>query len=147
MPARNIATILILLIMAPLAHAADPIYTGFFSNVAVGGYDPIAYFTEGEAVEGDQAHALEYMGAEFRFNSESNLAMFRADPEKYAPQYGGYCAWAMATGDFAKGDPHYWAIVDGKLYLNYDRKIQEKWQKDIPGFIESADARWPGVLD
>ncbi|MEM7363814.1 MAG: YHS domain-containing (seleno)protein [Pseudomonadota bacterium] len=125
----------------------DPIYTSFFSNVAVGGYDPVAYFEEGRPIEGDAMYSLQYKGAEFRFSSEQNLTLFRANPEDYAPQYGGYCAWAVSQGNLAKGDPDHWKIVDGKLYLNYSKSIQQRWEKNIPGFIATADLNWPNVLE
>ena len=133
---------------APAAFAdKDPVYTGNFTNVAVEGYDPVAYFTEGKPVKGDKDFTTEYQGAEWRFSSQANLDAFLADPEKYAPQYGGYCAWAVSQGYTAKGDAKHWKIVDGKLYLNYNSSIQKKWEKDIPGFIQSADASWPTVLE
>ena len=124
-----------------------PIYTGTFSSLAVGGYDPVAYFTQGRPVKGSSAHQLRHKGAKWRFASQANLEKFRADPGKYAPRYGGYCAWAVSQGYTAKGDPQYWKIVDGKLYLNYDASVQARWEKDIPGFIRKADANWPGVLN
>lgn len=132
---------------APAAHADKaPVYTGLFNNVAVEGHDPVAYFTEGRPVEGSREFSTEYQGAEFRFASQENLDTFLADPEAYAPQYGGYCAWAISQGYTAKGDADLWRIVDGKLYLNYNRKVQQDWEQDIPGFIASADANWPAVL-
>lgn len=137
----------ITLTAAPAAFAGqDPVYTGRFDNLAVQGYDPVAYFTEGKPVKGDKAFTTQYNGANFRFASQNNLDAFLADPEKYAPQYGGYCAWAMADGKFAKGDADYWAIVDGKLYLNYNANIQKKWNADRAGFISSANGHWPDVL-
>ncbi|RIJ17072.1 YHS domain-containing (seleno)protein [Henriciella mobilis] len=133
--------------LAAPAHAdKKPVYTGIFSNTAVGGHDPVAYFTEGKPVEGKKEFSTEYQGAEFRFASAENLALFEADPEKYAPQFGGYCAWAVAQGDTAKGDPDYWKIVDGKLYLNYNKKIQERWEQNEAAFIEQAETNWPAVL-
>lgn len=135
-------------VLAPAAHAdKDPVYTGFFSNTAVGGHDPVAYFTEGKPVKGDRAFSTTYQGAEFRFASQSNLDTFLADPEAYAPAYGGYCAWAVSQGYTAKGDPDFWKIVDGRLYLNFNRQVQTDWEQDIPGFIEKADANWPSVLE
>ena len=134
--------------MALPAHAEKaPVYTGAFSKVAVEGYDAVAYFTEGKPVKGDKDFATQYNGAEFRFSSQANLDAFTADPEKYAPQYGGYCAWAVSQGYTAKGDAEHWRIVDGKLYLNYNAKVQRDWEADIPGFIQSANANWPNVLD
>lgn len=134
-----------LLAAAPAAQAEPPIYTGVFSNTALQGHDPVAYFTEGKPVKGDEAFTTEYMGAEFRFASAANRDAFLADPHAYAPQYGGYCAWAMADGKHAKGDARHWRIVDGKLYLNYNKSIQKKWDADIPGFIERADTEWSDI--
>ena len=128
--------------IAPAAHAEPAIYTGRFSDTALQGYDPVAYFTEGEPVKGSKDFSTEYMGATFRFASAENRDTFLADPTAYAPQYGGYCAWAMADGNYAKGSAKHWKIVDGKLYLNYNSGIQKKWNADIPGFIERADKQW-----
>lgn len=129
------------------AHADKaPIYTGNFSNTAVQGHDPVAYFTEGKPMKGSKKFTTEYQGAEFRFASAENLAAFKVDPAKYAPQYGGYCAWAISQGYTAKGDADHWKIVDGKLYLNYNKKIQEEWEQDQASFIVEADTNWPEVL-
>ena len=133
----------------PLANAVAkdaPVYTGSFSNVAVGGHDPVAYFAEGKPVKGDRSIVLQHAGAEWRFASAQNRDRFAAAPERYAPQYGGYCAWAAAQGYTASGDPQFWKIVDDKLYLNYDADVQKKWEKDIPGFIAKANQNWPAVL-
>ena len=137
----------LVLLLVPAALAEEPeIYTGFGSSLAVGGYDTVAYFSEGQPVKGSKDFTLDYKGATWRFSSQENLVAFEQDPEAFAPQYGGYCAWAMANGDLAKGNPNFWRIVDGRLYLNISRGIQRKWEKDIPGFIEKADANWPGIL-
>ncbi len=136
----------ILLLAASPALAVDPVYTGRFSSLAVSGYDPVAYFTEGRPVEGTSDHTLEWNGATWRFASDTNRAAFQADPAAYAPQYGGYCAWAVSQGKTASADPERWKIVDGKLYLNYNAAIQERWEKDVPGHITRADANWPGIL-
>ncbi len=133
--------------VAPAAFAdTDPVYTGRFSNLAVQGYDPVAYFTVGEPTKGSRDFSTNYQGAEFRFASQENLNAFLEEPEAYAPQYGGYCAWAVAQGYTAKGDARHWKIVDGKLYLNYNRKVQSDWEADVPGFIQSADVNWPTIL-
>lgn len=129
------------------ALAKDPVYTPRFSNLAVNGYDAVAYFTEGKPVKGAADFEYDYMGAVWRFSSRENLDAFKAAPESYAPQYGGYCAWAISQGYTASGNPNNWTIVEGKLYLNYNDKIQARWEEDIPGFIAKADANWPGVLD
>jgi len=127
--------------------AEDPIYTGLLNNNAAGGYDTVAYFTQSKPVKGSSEYTSEYMGAEFRFSSASNKAMFDADPNKYAPQYGGYCAWAVSQGYTASGDPELWKVDNGKLYFNYNRKVREGWLKDIPGFVAAANKHWPKVLD
>ena len=136
------------IVMATPAAFADkpPVYTGNFSNVAVQGHDPVAYFTDDTPVKGSKKFKTTYEGAEFRFANADNLAAFKADPAKYAPQYGGYCAWAVSQGYTAKGDADNWAIVDGKLYLNYNKKVQDTWNEDRAGFIASADQEWPTVL-
>lgn len=129
------------------AQASEPaIYTGIFDGVALGGYDPVAYFEGGAPLEGSAAHSVDWQGAEWRFASAENRARFIADPEAYAPQFGGYCAWAVAEGYTAHGDPHVWSIVDGRLYLNYSARVHRRWERDVPGFISRADANWPGVL-
>ena len=128
--------------VAAPAFAEDPVYTSRWSNVAVQGYDPVAYFTIGAPTEGSKNFSTTYMGAEFRFVSQENLDLFLANPTAYAPQYGGYCAWAIADGDYAKGNAKNWAIVDGKLYLNYNKSIQKKWDKDRAGFITAGDQQW-----
>ncbi|WP_434361711.1 YHS domain-containing protein [Parasalinivibrio latis] len=127
--------------------AADPIYTGFFSDKALGGYDTVAFFTEGKPVKGQKSFQTNYKGATWLFSSQQHLEMFEAEPDKYAPQYGGYCAWAIgAKNDLAPGDPKYWHIVDNKLYLNYNQSVQNDWLKDVPGFIASGDKNWPELV-
>jgi len=129
------------------AVAKDPVYTGIFSSLAVSGYDPVAYFTEGKPVEGRSDFEYEWNGATWRFVDQNNLDTFKANPEVYAPQFGGYCAWAVAQGSTASSDPDAWRIVDGKLYLNYSKSVQEKWLQDISGNIAKADKNWPAVLE
>lgn len=125
--------------------AAVPVFAS--DGVAIRGSDPVAYFTEGRPVAGSPAHALEWNGAVWHFASASNRAAFEADPERYAPQYGGFCAWAVAEkGKLYSTQPENWAIVDGKLYLNFNDDIQARWQEDIAGFIARGDERWPGLL-
>ncbi|MDZ4762781.1 MAG: YHS domain-containing (seleno)protein [Alphaproteobacteria bacterium] len=132
---------------APAAFAEKaPVYTSFASDLAVGGFDPVAYFQSKGPVEGSKTFEYTHNGAKWRFANAENLAAFKSDPARYAPQYGGYCAWAASQGYTAKGDPKYWKVVNGKLYLNYNSDIQTKWEKDVPGFITKADANWPKVL-
>ena len=138
---------LLCLAWAPAWAGEAPVYTGLFSKTAVGGYDPVAYFTEGRPVKGDGRFVTSYKGAEWRFASAENRERFLASPESYAPQYGGYCAWAVAQGYTASGDPQRWKIVNGRLYLNYDLEVQKKWEASIPEFIQAADRQWPKLVD
>ncbi|EON93589.1 YHS domain-containing protein [Marinobacter lipolyticus SM19] len=125
----------------------DPVYTGFLSNTGAGGYDTVSYFQAGEPIRGSTKYITEYMGATWRFSTAENLALFEETPERYAPAYGGYCAWAVSQGYLAKGDPQHWAIRYGRLFLNYDESVQNRWLKDTEAFIRQADANWPKVLE
>lgn len=111
-------------------------------NGAIDGYDPVAYFTEGKPVEGSASIGLEWGGGTWRFSSEANRHAFESDPEKYAPQYGGYCAYGMSEGYLAQTDPAAWTIVDGKLYLNFDAGVMERWRETKERRIPRADANW-----
>lgn len=145
--ALALATLALPVSLTPAAFAEKaPVYTGLFSNLAIDGHDPVAYFTEGKPVKGSKDFSTEYQGAEFRFASQANLDAFLADPQKYAPQYGGYCAWAAAQNKTAPGKAEYWAIVDDKLYLNFSKKVQDDWNEDREGFITKADENWPDLL-
>lgn len=132
-------------IFAP-SHAAEapaaPTYT-VNRNLAVGGYDAVAYFTQGRPVQGDAQFTATYKGAIYQFSSAANRDAFNAAPQRYAPQYGGFCAWAASQGYQAPGRPQFWTIVDGKLYLNFNRDIQQRWEGDRAAFIRQADANWP----
>lgn len=128
------------------AFAADKVYTGTFSNKAVSGYDTVAYFTEGKPVKGSSEHKSEYNGATWHFSSAENKAKFDENPSKYAPQYGGYCAWAVSQGYTASGDPNQWAIHNGKLYLNYNADVKKKWDANRDGFIADANKNWPTLV-
>ena len=109
----------------------------------LGGYDPVSYFTGVTPAKGLAAFTSAYRGETYQFTSAANRDAFAADPGKYLPQYGGYCAWAVAQGKLAPGDPLISRVVDGKLYLNVNRDIAARWERDIPGFIRSADGNWP----
>ena len=130
-------------LVAITAVAEPAVYTGLVKGVAVGGYDAVAYFTQGRAVAGRPEFSLKHKGADWRFASAANLAAFTQAPEKYEPQYGGYCAYAVASGSLAKGDPTQWKIVGDKLYLNYSRSVQQTWEKNPQSFIGKADTAWP----
>lgn len=143
---RALALLGLLTLLASPAAALEPVNKTLLGDLAVDGYDVVAYFTDGKPVEGSAEHKLEWNGAVWRFASAEHRAMFEREPAKYAPAYGGYCAWAVAHGYTADTDPEAWAIVDGRLYLNYSQKVQEKWRQDIPGHIAKGDANWPGLL-
>ena len=134
------------LLVSNAAWAVDPVYTGLFSNKAIKGYDTVAYFTEGKPVEGSTEFSFEYKEAIWLFSSQENLDLFKEDPQKYEPQYGGYCAFAVAKGTTASIKPELFTINDGKLYLNYSKKINDQWLDDKENFIKSADKNWPEVL-
>ena len=125
------------------AAAGNTWFTG--GDAAVRGYDAVAYFTEGRPVEGKREIIHRWMDTEWRFASAVNRDLFAAKPEKYAPQYGGWCAWAVANGYTASTDPHAWKIVDGRLYLNYSKSVQRQWNGNIPDHIARGDRNWPGI--
>jgi len=131
----------------PAATKLAPVYTGLVKGVAVGGYDAVAYHTVGKAVVGNPAITLEHEGVAWRFASEANRELFRAEPARYAPQYGGYCAYAVSQGYTAKGDPKAWSIVGGKLYLNYTQPVKRDWDGQRQAFITLGDKNWPKVLE
>ena len=152
--ARALAAAVLAVASVAPALAAEPINTleksGLFgydpSGVAIRGYDTVAYFTEGAPVEGSEEFTAEWQGATWRFASAEHLDLFEADPERYAPQYGGYCAYGVAQDGLVKIEPENWTILDDKLYLNYDDDVQALWEEDVPGFIEQADAKFDALL-
>lgn len=132
--------------MAPAFATEAPVFVARASAYAVSGYDPVAYFTLGRPTPGVDQFTARYQGATYRFASAANRDAFVANPAHYAPQYGGYCAWAVSQGYVARGNPQNWRIVDGRLYLNFDGGVQQRWERDIPGNIRSANANWPTAL-
>ncbi len=128
----------------PASAASPEVFTR--DGAAIGGYDPVAYFTKGKPVKGDAAHSVTWKGAEWRFATAENKASFEADPAAYAPQYGGYCAFAVSRGYTAKTEPDAFTVHEGKLYLNFDKGVRRRWERDVPGNISKGDANWPTVL-
>ncbi len=135
----------LLTFMGP-AFAIEPI-NKTSDGVAIKGYDPVAYFTDRRPVKGTEEFEYVWMGAKWRFSSAQHRNLFAENPEKYAPRYGGYCAYAVSLGSIADIDPEAWTIFDGKLYLNLSKKVKELWSKDIPGNIKKADENWPKILE
>ena len=117
------------------------------STPGLSGYDPVSYFTEGTPQRGSGYHVADYQGVTYAFTSEEHKEMFQGNPEKYAPAYGGWCAYGVAVGKKFVADPEVWKIVKGKLYVNLDRDIQSKWNEDIPGHIKTADENWTEIRD
>lgn len=128
------------------AYALDAINTTYFGNLAVQGYDTVAYFTENRPVEGKKSFEYEWMGANWRFSSAENLNLFKENPEQYAPAYGGYCAFAVSQDTTASIEPEQFTIHEGKLYLNYNKAVNTKWLADRDAFIVDADRNWPELL-
>lgn len=132
------------LLASPLA--ARPVNTDR-DGLALKGYDPVAYFTEQRAVRGDARFTAAHDGATYRFASAANRDLFQREATRYAPQYGGYCAYGVAGGYKVRIDPEAFTVRDGKLYLNYDRRVQARWLKDVPGYLAKSEVNWPGLRD
>ncbi|GJL51679.1 YHS domain-containing (seleno)protein [Candidatus Nitrospira salsa] len=115
------------------------------STPGLSGYDPVAYFTDGKPMRGSGYHVAEFDGVTYAFANEDHKEMFEANPDKFVPAYGGYCAYGVAVGKKFVSDPEAWKIVEGRLYLNLDRDIQNKWLKDIPGYIEQSEENWKDI--
>ena len=128
-----------------LAQAGPVVYQE--NGIAIKGTDPVAYFRQGQPVTGSTQFTYQWGGATWRFSSAENRDLFAANPDRYAPQYGGFCAFAVSRGYTAPIDPNAWTIVDGKLYLNFNQRVHNQWSRDIPGNIAKADRNWPGVLN
>jgi hypothetical protein len=144
---KYLSVIVFTLFTLPALALDNAVSTGFFSDTAIDGYDTVAYFTQGKPVVGDKKFELLWRDANWRFANQKNLDLFKQNPQKYAPQYGGYCAWAMADGKTAGIDPDAWHIEDGKLYLNYDKKVQNDWLTTMQADIISADESYPEITD
>lgn len=114
-------------------------------NGAIDGYDPVAFFSDSAAVKGDKQFSTEWNGATWSFSSPQNRDLFTANPEKFAPQYGGYCAYGTADGHLSPTQADTWTILDGRLFFNYNQKVKEKWMEDTKGYIEKADQNWPDL--
>ena len=150
----SIAALSVMAFAALAAHAksgvdnADgkaPIYTSWKNNLGAGGYDVVSYFS-GEPVKGDSDFVADYKGAQWQFSNQANLDLFQTNPEAFAPQFGGYCSWAIAQGKLAKGRPEHWSLEDGKLYLNYNKRIKTLWDADKDSLIAQGNENYPSIL-
>lgn len=133
------------LLASSASFAADIDINANSNDVAIQGYDPVAYFTEAAPTKGSAQYTATYKNAIYQFSSEQNRDLFRADPSKYAPQYGGFCAFGVTKGRKFDTDPMAWRVVDGKLYLNLNKDVQKLWVEDIPGYITNANDTWPTI--
>jgi YHS domain-containing protein len=131
--------------LALSAYAVDPVYTR--DGLGLSGYDAVAYFSEGKPVKGSQQFEHQWDGVRWRFASAAHRDAFAAAPEKYAPQYGGYCAYAVSKNTTYASDPEAWKVVDGKLYLNANKDVKALWEKELPDVIQRADRNWPGARE
>jgi YHS domain-containing protein len=135
----------VLRLSGPALAASPEVFST--NQIAISGYDPIAYFLDGRPVEGTDNHMLKWRGAIWRFASPENMHAFEMAPHAYAPQYGGYCAYAMAQGAVATTVPEAWTVHNDRLYLNFSTGVRQLWQKDIPGHVAAADSHWPAALN
>jgi hypothetical protein len=140
------ATAALALAGAMALHAREP-NRYVKRGLALDGYDAVAYFTESRAVPGRAEFEHQWDGARWRFASAANRDRFAKEPQRFAPQFGGYCAYAVSRGYTASADPEAWSVVDGKLYVNYSRSVRNTWEKDAASYIRQAEANWPGVLE
>ena len=144
MRAKILFTAAAILFSVQALAAKEPVFST--GEGAIRGYDPVAYFTEQQPVKGSQDISHSWNDATWYFSTKENRAKFVSSPEKYAPAYGGYCAYAVANGYTATTDPDAWSIVGDRLFLNYSLGVKRRWEKNVSGYIKSADANWPGVL-
>lgn len=148
------ATLTLLMMISHSVFAAPAINTlerkGLFgyehNGIAIRGYDTVAYFTQSKPVEGKDEYSTSWSDATWKFSSQEHLDLFLANPEKYAPQYGGYCAYGIAQKSLVKIEPEQWTIIDGKLYLNYNAKLNKEWKKNTADYIKTADALFEKLL-
>jgi YHS domain-containing protein len=117
------------------------------NNIAVNGYDVVAYFTQSKPVKGNEEYIVNWKENKWFFSTAEHAALFKANPRKYTPQFGGYCAYGCSRGYKAKTDPEAWSIVNGKLYLNYNQQVRETWSKDVESCIKKAETAWDAIKD
>lgn len=141
----GVALLAFVFCFSPTIAYAETSISSTRDGVAIDGYDAVAYFKHGKPTLGSDEFAYSWQGAKWHFANAQNRDAFAADPAQYAPQYGGYCAYAMSGGGFAAGDGERWKIVDNKLYLNNNWLAQKLWDQDNAGYIRDSDKRWPTV--
>lgn len=135
----------VLFTMNVLHAQKSPVYVT--NNIAINGYDAVAYFKEHKPVKGTKNYLFEENGVNWYFSSQANLDSFKTNPEKFMPQFGGYCAYGLSQGHKAPTDPDAWTIVDDKLYLNYNKDVQKLWKQNQSELIKTAENKWPELKD
>jgi len=133
------------LLVSSLSFAANIEVNANSNDLALKGYDTVSYFTKGAPTKGSDKYTAAYDGAIYQFSSAENRDLFQSEPGKYAPQYGGFCAFGVTMNRKFDTDPTAWYISDDKLYLNLNKDVQKKWVSDIPGYIVSAQQKWGGI--
>jgi YHS domain-containing protein len=128
-------------------HAEKVLISTDKTGLALQGYDPVAYFTDGKPVKGDAKITASYRGATYRFATDEHKKMFEADPAKYEPQFGGYCGYAASINKISPISPDFWQILDGRLVLQHNNKALTLWKQDVSGNLKKADANWPGLVE
>jgi len=145
---KNIIAIAVsTLVLAISAQAAELVNTAGASGIAVSGYDTVAFFTDKKPVNGDPSFSAKYQGATYIFASKEHKALFEANPEKYAPQCGGFCAYGVSVNALFPVDINTWQVRDGKLYLNLNKAILKKFNADFEGNVAKADKNWPSLVE
>jgi len=137
--------ICVLLFSTP-TWAADPISTSWRNDVAVSGWDIVSFY-QGEPTKGVKDITHVFMGAEWRFANEAHRDLFAINPDVFLPEYGGYCAWAVAHDKLARGNPEHWAMIDGKLYFNFNGRTKRLWTEDRSLWLAKSERYWPEGLD
>lgn len=142
---KLVTLVILASIASPGSAGAGEINTGYFGNTAIKGYDPVAYFTERQAMRGSENISHDWLGAKWLFANEAHRDLFAENPVKYAPQYGGHCADGVAYGDVTRNiDPQAWRIIEGKLYLNYDQGAAAEIE-ELDGQLEKSRQNWPRI--
>ena len=149
MPSRIISTasaaLVLATLIAPSGRSESASDVNQIDGIALHGFDPVAYFTQNKAVKGEPQLTAVYKSVTYEFASKDDQAAFQANPEKYVPQYGGFCAFAVSKGNKADIDPYAFAINDGRLYVNYSERALQAYQGDVKGNTDKADHNWPDV--
>jgi hypothetical protein len=143
----SVSTLVAAVLVSTVAWAmAKPAINTWRGDLALRGYDAVAYWSDGKPTAGSAAFEYRWKNAVWRFATAEHRDQFAKEPERYAPEFGGYCAYAVSRGYTADGDPSVWRIVDGRLYLNYSTEAKRLWEQDVPGNIMKGRQNWPGVL-